>query len=149
MVPEIQYSAIFAKISQKQPDFDISNILLLFLNKSHMFRIEWTLIHVHTTFGTGDLEFSHFWKKLSKNSQNGHIRSFSGFATDFFLIAVWFYIEMVFYLPFHWSLFNQIRSFMNLPKFTQMPNWWRHKGMKFWFSLKMTSIFGFPISKLV
>ena len=62
LVPEIQDSAIFAKISQKQPDFDILNILLLFLNESHMFRIKLTLNHVHTTFGSRDLEFSHFCK---------------------------------------------------------------------------------------
>ena len=56
---------------------------------------------------------------------------------------------MAFYLPFHWSLFSQIINFVNLPKFTQMPNWWRHKGTKFWFPQKMTFIFGFLDEKSI
>ena len=87
--------------------------------------------------------------KIAKNSQNCHIHWFSGFATAFFGISVWFYIGIAFYLPYHWSLISQIRHFVNLPKFTQMPDWWRHKGTKFWFPEKMTSIFGFLDEKSI
>ena len=108
-----------------------------------MFRIKWNLNHLYTTFGTRDSEFSHFFQKLAKKQPNCPIHSFLGFATIFFGIAVWFYIEMTFYLPFHWYLIRQIIKFVNLPKFTQMPVWWRHEGTKFWFPKKMTFIFGF------
>ena len=65
--PRFRIQPVFAKISQKQPDFDILNFILLFLKESHIFRIEWTLNHVHSTFGTRDSEFSHSLQKLTKN----------------------------------------------------------------------------------
>ena len=64
------HSAKLEKVSsQKQPDFDILNFILLFLIESHTFRIEWTLNHMHTTFGNRDSEFSHFLQELDKNGQ--------------------------------------------------------------------------------
>ena len=126
LVPEIQDSAIFANISQKQPDFDILNILLLFLNKSRMFRIEWTLNHLHTTFSTPDSEFSHFLQKIAKKQPKLSHPLIFGLSDCFFRIAVRFYIEMTFHFPFHWFYLATIRSLVNLPNFAQILCWWRH-----------------------
>ena len=62
-------------ISQKQPDFDILNFILLFLKESHIFCIEWTLNHIHTTFGTRDSEFSQFLQKLTKTARCAHFHA--------------------------------------------------------------------------
>ena len=67
-------------------------------------------------------------KNSPKNSQNCHMPSFSCFGTGFFGTAVWFYIEMTFHLIFHWFYLATIRDFVNLPKFAQIPYWWRHTG---------------------
>ena len=66
-----------------------------------------------------------FFAKISQKQPDALI---SMLRDCFFGIAAWFYIKLVSHLPFHWSNLATIRRFVNLPKFAQIPNWWRHTG---------------------
>ena len=86
-----------AKNSQKQTDSDILNYMLLFLKESYMFRIEWTLNHLHTTFGTRDSEFSHFF--LKNNQKPAKTAICTHFQTSWLL-----FLESPLDFTYNWSL---------------------------------------------
>ena len=65
---------------------------------------------------------------MSKNQPKLHFFSRSVSKTTFFWLAVWFYIEIGSIPSFKWNHLHIIRPFVNLPKFAQIPNWWRHIG---------------------
>ena len=69
-----------------------------------------------------------FLKNCPKISQNCHFWSFLGFGTSFFGLTGWFYIEIGSILPFRWMHLHTIKPFIKVPKFAQIPNWWRHTG---------------------
>ena len=67
-------------------------------------------------------------KNCPKISQWPHFSSKSVIGTMFFEFLVIFLIKMMSHIFIPFLEFTKMSHFRNLPKFAQIPNWWRHTG---------------------